>query len=729
LPLRRTEFIGRADELAKLRSLLARSRVVTLTGVGGVGKTRLALQAADSLATEFGGGAWFVDLAPIAEASSVTAAVATALGLPDRHEGAVEDAIIAAARDQQALIVLDNCEHVIDAAARLTDLITQRCREVTVLATSREQLGIEGELTLVIGPLSVPATDDPRVFSELLESDAVRLFVERAGGVREGFSLTTDNGSAVGTVCRRLDGIPLAIELAAARTQSMSPQSIVEHLDQRFRLLTGGGRTALPRHQTLRAALDWSYDLLDPIERHVFARLSVFADGFTLEAAGTVAAGKGVDTLDVVDTLSRLVAKSMVLADELGATVRYRLLETLREYGADRLEDLDDTERTRRRHADHLAAFAQEASLQILGPNDSTWTRRVEAEHENVHAALSWARDHDVATLTRMASALCPFWRHQGHFRDCVAWVETALVADPSASPVLRAEIAAQAGWSAINLSWLERAHELLETSVESSAAAGEDPVPFAVLARALEALVTNRPGDARAHVEAALARARSRGERYEETECLTHAAIVIALSIEDPRALRLADEAVDVARSIGNDFLLGLALEAAGIAHLRTNPSIAIALLDESMLVASCGSSVDDQALFFRGVASLSLRQHEAAAASFDAALAHHHATGAEYYQSILLASIAALLTDAGSRPTPTQLLGCLERLRDEGRIIGAAIDLAAQDRLRERLLQLTDPDEFGARWAAGRALTLDQAVSLARAELAEVTDQSTRA
>ena len=587
LPLPRSGFIGRQEELKKLTKLLDRSRVITLTGTGGVGKTRLAVQAADSLVSRFGDGVWFVDLAPVDNGGLVATAVATAMRLPDRRQGTVEDALVAAAREWHALIVLDNCEHVIETAARLADLITQRCSDVTILATSREPLGVEGERILGVGPLRVPPADADRTPEELLEAEAVRLFVERASAAREGFTLNVDNAAVVASACRRLDGIPLAIELAAARMQAMSPQSILERLDERFRLLSQGRRTALARHQTLRAAVDWSYGLLEPVEQLVFARLSVFAGGFSLEAAEAVVTGEGVGDDVVLDTLGSLVAKSIVIVDESALDVRYRMLETLREYGADRLEELDDPERLRIRHADWCVALAEEAGPHILGIDDGAWARRLEGEHDNLHAALSWVRDHDPSKLTRLAHALTHFWRRQRQFREAIGWMEDALTTDPGMSSRVRADIAAQAGWIAINLSQVDRGQAFLRQSLESSNQAGEEPLAYALIALALGALVSNCPADARSSAEQALQRASAEGEPYRLAECLAHAGIMISMISDDPRAMELADRSVEVARPLANEYLLALTLEAAGLARYRTDPTAAIALLDESMAVA----------------------------------------------------------------------------------------------------------------------------------------------
>jgi predicted ATPase/class 3 adenylate cyclase len=720
LPTQRTEFIGRDQELVKLAKLIERSRVVTLTGVGGVGKTRLALQAAASLMPRFGDGVWFVDLGPVDDGDLVAAAVATAMRLPDRRQGSAEDAIVASARDARALIILDNCEHVIEAAASLAAFISDRCHDVEILATSREPLGVEGEVLLGVGPLPVPAPNEASTPDEIMGSESVRLFVERASAVREGYALTDDNAAVVASVCRRLDGIPLAIELAAARTQSMSTHSILERLDERFRLLSQRRRTALARHQTLQAAVDWSYDLLEPAEQRAFARLSIFAGGFSLEGAEAVIADDSTEAFDVVDILGGLVAKSMVLLDE-HAVVPYQLLETIREYATDRLGELDRPEPLRDRHAQYYVQLAEQAAPHIVGTDDSTWARHLEAEHDNLHAALTWARDNNPARLTRLANALAQFWRSRRHLHEALGWTTAALELDTDMSLRARADLAAQAGCVAINLSRLPQGHELLRQSLEASRAAGEEPSPLALTGFALEALVTNRSADARRYAEEAVARA-SGAQPYTQAECLSVCATMFSMTGAEPRAIELAERAIEVARPLGNDNLFSMALAQVGVARYRTDPAAAIAVLDESIMISAEGIGIRDHAVFFKGMSHARLRQYPEAAQAFDAALAFHHAAGAQYYQSVVLAAIADLLARIGSTATAIELLGSLQHLRDDGHMLGAPGDLALQRQLRDHLQRTVDPNEFGELWATGRRLTLDEAVSLARAELSRV-------
>ena len=323
-----------------------------------------------------------------------------------------------------------------------------------------------------------------------------------------------------------------------------------------------------------------------------------------------------------------------------------------------------------------------------------------------------------------MANALAQFWRRQRHYQAALGWITTALDVDPNVSPQLRAELAAAAAGTAIQLALVRQADDLLRRSFEASSAAGDEPNPYTLMTVALGVLVTNQPDEARRYDEEALARARKMHQPYVEAECLSICSMMIAMTSEDPRALALADQAIEVARPLGNDYLLDLALEAGGTARYRTDPAAAIALFDEVIEGSAISSpATRDQCIFFKGIAHASLREYGPAAQAFDAALAYQHAAGADYYQTMVLAAIAGLLARTGSTSTATQLLASLERLRDNGRIIGAPRDLAMQQQLRDRLRKTLDPNTFAELWAAGRQLTLDDAVSLARGELSQLS------
>jgi predicted ATPase/class 3 adenylate cyclase len=388
LPIQPTAFIGREREVKELADAILSARIVTLTGVGGVGKTRLALQAAAEVATSFGDGAWLVELAGVGSADAVKEAVTSALGLPTGSiaaEGGLSDLL----RSKEILLVLDNCEHLLTPVASLVDDVIRNAADVRVLATSREGLGVAGEHLWAVASLELP---DPREeAAAVMAVDAVRLFLERAREATATFQFSDENATDIAELCRRLDGIPLAIELAAARVPALTPAEIRSHLDHRFKLLTGGRRSAVPRHQTLRSAVEWSYQLLDPEERRVLERLSVFAGDFDLSAAQAVASSGSTDPFDVLDILVRLVAKSLVVADPKGGVTRYGLLETIREYAWEQLGEHGDIDEVARCHARFFAEFARAAGAGLRGTDEAEWRERVESELYNLRSALSWA--------------------------------------------------------------------------------------------------------------------------------------------------------------------------------------------------------------------------------------------------------------------------------------------------------------------------------------------------
>ena len=374
-----------------MRTLVEESRLVTLTGPGGSGKTRLALQAAAELLDGTGNGVWFVDLAPLADADLVAESVATALGVREEPGRPVAVTLVDTLRERHLLVVLDNCEHLVDTCAKLTDAMLRSCPGVNVIATSREPLGLDGEVVFRVPSLSFPplgATTLGR--TEALRFEAVQLFVDRARSHNPDFIFDDANAPHVVSVCGHLDGIPLAIELAAARLRSLSIADIEARLGDRFRLLTGGSRTALPRQQTLRALIDWSYESLNSRDRVVFDRLAVFAGGYDLPAAQVVCATGDVESIEVIDAIGSLVDKSLVQADPSEDSVRYRLLETIRQYAGERLgEDLEDLDSASARHAEVFLALAEVAVTNLSGPQQTQWLARLETEHDNLRAAMA----------------------------------------------------------------------------------------------------------------------------------------------------------------------------------------------------------------------------------------------------------------------------------------------------------------------------------------------------
>jgi predicted ATPase/class 3 adenylate cyclase len=392
LPELVSSFVGREAEVAELRRMVEESRLVTLTGPGGVGKTRLALQVAAELLDGSGDGVWLVELAAVRDPEAVAGAVAGALGIKEQSGRSTHDVLVAALAPRDVLVVLDNCEHLIGACAKLAETVVRSCPKVHLFATSREMLGIDGEQVFRVPSLSVPP-EDAEEPSDLVASGAVALFVERAHTQARGFTLTGEAAPLVAAICRRLDGMPLAIELAAARLRSMSLTHLHDRLDQRFRLLTGGSRTALPRQQTLRAMVDWSYDLLNDFERAVLRRWSVFVGGFELEAAESVCGFGDLEVFDVDDLLGSLVDKSLVVVDSSATAVRYRLLETIRQYGAEKLATVDGGDEATGASAAHAAyyvGYVQEAAPHLTGRLQETWLTRLEEEYPNLRAAAEY---------------------------------------------------------------------------------------------------------------------------------------------------------------------------------------------------------------------------------------------------------------------------------------------------------------------------------------------------
>jgi predicted ATPase/class 3 adenylate cyclase/Tfp pilus assembly protein PilF len=445
LPQQLTSFIGRGKERAEIKELLGKARLLTLTGLGGSGKTRLALEVASEVLSDYPDGVWLVELAALSEASLLPHRVLGALGVREEPGKIGTETLIGYLGSKRLLLVLDNCEHLVERCATLTDTLLRSCPNLTILATSREALKVNGEQ-----PWRVPAMGHPLVRAghvgeeaeeSLLQYDACRLFVERARVHRADLSIGGATGRAVASICSRLDGIPLALELAAARVRSLSVEEINTRLDQRFRLLKGGSRTALPRHQTLRALIDWSYELLNGQERTLLCRLCVFAGGWTLEAAEQVVSaeatggGESIEDWEVLDLLTSLVDKSLVVVEAQEERTRYHLLETVREYAWDRLVESGESTAVRERHLGYFLALAEEAEPKLTGVEQVEWFQILEAEHENLQDALDWCQDPE--TGLRLASSLCGFWEFRGQLAEGRSYLERALDRDGAQAPTL----------------------------------------------------------------------------------------------------------------------------------------------------------------------------------------------------------------------------------------------------------------------------------------------------
>ncbi len=446
LPVRLTPLVGRQRELRDVVDSLSRSRLLTLTGPGGIGKTRLALAAAGAVSTCYPEGVCWVELAPLDDPGIVARVVARRVGVPDSPGQDATAAIVEQVADGSMLIVLDNCEHLASAVAVLAGQLLGACRAMSILATSREVLGVDGERSWPVPPLSLPEDGAPAAAAALAESDAVRFFEYRARLVVPSFRVSDDNAAAVVQVCRRLDGLPLAIELAAAQMRMLSLGRLVERLDDIFTVLVGGARTAPPRHQALRATLDWSHDLLDEDERVVFRRLAVFAGGFTLTAAEQVAAGGGIRPARMLGPLTRLADKSLLRVDHGGSDARYHLLSTVREYALERLAEASEQEATRRAHLRCFAGLVEQVAPRIEGGREGPLglereLDRLDAETPNLRVALEFARDcGDANAALRIAGPLGRFAYLRGHYHEIRKWMDAAVTAGTDAPAALRAQ-------------------------------------------------------------------------------------------------------------------------------------------------------------------------------------------------------------------------------------------------------------------------------------------------
>src|SRR5512141_192403 len=426
LPAPTTSFIGREKEKAEIKQAIRAHRLITLTGSGGTGKTRLSLQVAADLLDQFADGVWFVELAPLTDPSLIPQTILSVLETSESQDKTITQALIERVRGKKLLLILDNCEHLIEATAKLVETLLSHAPELKILASSREALGVQGEMAWHVPSMSLPDARHSLSLDELSRLEAVRLFTERATLAKPHFQLTKDNASFVTQICYRLDGIPLAIELAAARVRALSVEQIAARLDDRFRLLTGGLRTALPRQQTLRAMIDWSYSLLSELEITLFRRLAVFVGGWTLEAAESVC-GEERNGSDVLDLITRLVDKSLVFIVESTGSVRYRMLETTRQYAREMLMMSEETRTFRDQHLDYFLKYAETAQPELRGRRQAEWMSLLETEHDNLRAALEWSQNTRPGLGLRIAVALIDFWDTRGHITEARHWLDVML--------------------------------------------------------------------------------------------------------------------------------------------------------------------------------------------------------------------------------------------------------------------------------------------------------------
>lgn len=607
LPHQLTSFIGRECEIAAVRQHLRRSRLMTLTGPAGTGKTRLALEVAAALVEEYRDGVWLVELAAVRDDFLIPQVVAATLGIREEPGVSLRVSLVTGLESRQLLIVIDNCEHLVGACADMVQSLLQQCPELTVLATSRESLHVPGEVIMQVPPLALPEPGVEVSWDEVMEAEAVRLFLARAQLAQPTFQLTEQNAADVVQVCLRLDGLPLALELAAARVQVLTVGQIRARLSDRFRLLSDGSRVGTERQHALRATLDWSYALLTEGERTLLQRLSAFAGGWTLEAAEAVCTGAGIEDGEVLDLLAGLVDKSLVQAEQDSDTKRYCFPESIREYASERLRGSGECKELQRRHAEHYLLLAEQAAPELLGPDQVRWLDRLEAELDNLRAAMEcWLAWEETEPAMRFAGAIWRFWDMRGYVGEGRRWLEDVLArraGDPTARVTaligagalaqLQGDYTAATGWysealarsrelgdkqgiarSVNNLGLLasyqedyERAIELLEESLDLNWELGRTWGAASVLLNLGE--VARLQGDfdraARLYGES-LALFRELGDKWSVAVCLNNLGLVTGFQGDPGRAAGLHLESLFLFRDVGDnggiaDSLEGLAL------------------------------------------------------------------------------------------------------------------------------------------------------------------------
>jgi predicted ATPase/class 3 adenylate cyclase len=583
LPLPVSSFIGRERELDQIAAALGQARLVTLTGPGGVGKTRLAFQAAGQVLSRYADGAWLCELAPVRDPAGVDDAVAAAFSLTARAGQVTREALAEFLRAKELLLVLDNCEHLLEGAAALAGVLHRSCPRLVILATSREALGIEGERLVPVPSLEVPGADAG--LAAITQAEAVRLFADRAAAVKPGFEVTAGNAAAVAAVVRRLDGMALAVELAAARAPAMTPAELARRLERSFAVLAAGRRGAAERHQTLRAAIDWSFELLAGPEQALLTRLAVFAGGATLEAAEGVCGGEGIDPDAVFELLASLVARSLVVAEEHGPGTRYRLLETIRQYGEERLERLGEAERWRARHAGYYAGLPGRVRNHAHDPNQEVfWAVRLSAEQDNLLAAWSWAiGTGNVGTAFQMLAGFAPVevWTSYPLLLPGEAALGLPGAAGHPGYPLALAV----GGLFASLRTDVTGTEELCRRAADANARRHPPDWRVEATVCAARSTIANTTGafdDAARLAEQAAGIARAGGDLADASLQLTIAAGQYVLIDDAPAAVPLAREALALARQVGAPALIATGLLAVGVAVAGTDPGQARACLRE---------------------------------------------------------------------------------------------------------------------------------------------------
>jgi predicted ATPase/serine/threonine protein kinase/Tfp pilus assembly protein PilF len=727
LPSLVTSFVGRDREIGEIHAALATSRLVTLVGPGGMGKTRLSLQVALRALPDFRDGVWLVELASATDAGTATKAVASALGIREETDRALLGTLVSALATKRMLVVLDNCEHVVGSCADLAAAILGGCPGVHLLASSQDILGVAGENVRRIDALSTPPAETPATPRAVLEYEAVRLFVERSRLAAPQFAVTEKNAGQLAELCRRLDGIPLAVELAAARARMLSVEQILERLDDRFRILTGGGRTAPARHHTLRATMDWSHALLEDAERILFRRLSVFVAGWSLEAAEKVTRSlsthdefPGAESDHLIETLTRLVDRSLVVVDK-GDEVRFRMLETIRQYALERLRASGEERAVRDAHRDWCVTLAETESRNLRSDAESAWLARLETEHDNLRAALVWSAGDgwNPEALARTAAGLGWFWSTRGHWSESRRWFDAALSSETAIPKPVFAKLLY---WSAIldmNTGDIDRAKARLEACLPLWRELDDRQRTATTLYKLGEILASR--GDYEAAIplqEESLAISEALGDRRGVAYTVSLLGLIAMDRGDFDEAIRRYETCLGICRAI--DDMRGVAgtLHNLGeIAGRRGDLDRAESLLAESLAVA--------REFGYKHVAAASMQvlgnvandrgQPARALEYFDDAMILNRSLGNRVGVAYVLEGIACSAAALGRPRRALRLVGSAQRLREKMASPLSASERLALDRYLDVARAAISAEDAAAEIDEGRAMAADEAIALA--------------